>query len=224
MHFEVSERLITNEPPEAVMEFAQRQFAKISSKTRLERGQLTVRMVEASFGSINRSDVTRVTLQRVGGGHLLVSETDYQPSVWFWLFLIILLFTYIGWLIPNGFYLYQRSTVRSAIQSAISRVVNEFSVGAEQVGVPTADVALKPTFEDLFACELPGMLRLAVGLVDIPERAEEIVQDAFEKTLIAWGRLREPGAYLRTAVVNGCKSELRRRRVRRRHPDPRWHR
>lgn len=42
------------------------------------------------------------------------------------------------------------------------------------------------------------MLRLAVGLVDIPERAEEIVQDAFEKTLIAWGRLREPGAYLRT--------------------------
>lgn len=99
-------------------------------------------------------------------------------------------------------------------------IVNEVSVGAEHVSVPTADVALKPTFEDLFSSELPGMLRLAVGLVDIPERAEEIVQDAFEKTLIAWGRLREPGAYLRTAVVNGCKSELRRRRVRRRHPNP----
>ena len=137
MHFEVSERLITNEPPEAVMEFIQRQFTKISGKTRLERGQLTARMVEASFGSINRSDVTRVTLQRVGGGHLIVSETDYHPSVWFWLFLIILLFTYVGWLIPIGFYLYQRGTVRSAIQSAISRVVNEFSVGPMPVSYQT---------------------------------------------------------------------------------------
>jgi hypothetical protein len=134
MHFEVSERLITNEPPEAVMEFAQRQFAKISNKTRLERGQLTARMVEASFGSINRSDVTRVTLQRVGGGYLLVSETDYRPSGWFWLFLIVLLFTYIGWLIPIAFYLYQRGTVRSAIASAVNRVINEFSVGPMAVG------------------------------------------------------------------------------------------
>lgn len=134
MHFELSERLITNEPPEAIMEFAQRQFAKISSKTRLERGQLTVRMVEATFGSINRSDVTRVSLQRVGGGHLVVSETDYRPSIWFWLLLIVLLFTYIGWLIPIAFYLYQRGTVKSAIQATISRVVNEFSVGPMPLG------------------------------------------------------------------------------------------
>jgi hypothetical protein len=137
MHFEVSERLITNEPPEAVMEFAQRQFAKISDKTRLERGQLTARRVEASFGSINRSDVTRITLQRVGSGYLLVSETDYRPSGWFWLFLIILLFTYVGWLIPIAFYLYHRGTVKSAIESAVSRVVNEFSVGPMPVGYQT---------------------------------------------------------------------------------------
>jgi len=134
MHFEVSERLITNEPPEAVMEFAQRQFSKISDKTRLEKGQLTVRRVEASFGSINRTDVTRVALQRVGGGYLLVSETDYRPSGWFWIILIVLLFSYVGWLIPIGFYLYQRGTVKSAIQSAVSRIVNEFSVGPMPVG------------------------------------------------------------------------------------------
>lgn len=138
MHFEVSERLITNESPEAVMEFAQRQFSKISDKTRLEGPQLTARMVEASFGSINRSDVTRVTLQRVGGGYLLVSETDYRPSGWFWLFLIVLLFTYIGWLIPIAFYLYQRASVKAAIQSAVSRIVNEFSVGPMAVGVAAA--------------------------------------------------------------------------------------
>jgi hypothetical protein len=135
MHFEVSERLITNESPEAVMEFAERQFSKIADKTRMDGGQLTVRRVEASFGSLNRTDFTRVSLQRVGGGYLLVSETDYRPSGWFWVFLIILLFSYIGWLIPIAFYLYQRGTVKAAIQSAVSRIVNEFSVGPLAVGV-----------------------------------------------------------------------------------------
>ena len=80
--------------------------------------------------------------------------------------------------------------------------------------------AIASTFETLFAAERQPMLRLAVRLVDVPERAEEIVQDAFEKTLLAWPKLREPGAYLRTAVVNGCRSELRRRAVVRRHPWP----
>lgn len=74
------------------------------------------------------------------------------------------------------------------------------------------------TFDDLFHAELLPMTRLAIGFVDSPERAEEIVQDAFEKTLLAWKRVREPGAYLRQAVVNGCLSELRRRRVTRRAP------
>lgn len=72
-------------------------------------------------------------------------------------------------------------------------------------------------FASFFAGEADAMVRLAVGLVDLPARAEEIVQDAFERTLLAWDRLDRPGAYLRTAVVNGCRSELRRRRVMRRH-------
>lgn len=143
MHFEVSERLVTNESPEAVMEFAQRQFSKISSKTRLEGGRLTVRMIEASFGSINRSDVTKVQLQRAGGGYLLVSETDYRPSGWFWLFLILLLFSYIGWLIPIAFYLYQRGTVKNAIQSSVDRIVNEFSIGPMAVAHAAAAPASK---------------------------------------------------------------------------------
>lgn len=158
MHFEVSERLITNEPPEAVMEFAQRQFAKISSKTRLERGQLTVRMVEASFGSINRSDVTRVAFQRVGGGYLIVSETDYRPSGWFWLFLIILLFSYVGWLIPIAFYLYQRGTVKSAIESAVTRVINEFSVGPMTVGYQTAPASNADELKKLAELRDSGVL------------------------------------------------------------------
>ena len=158
MHFEVSERLITNEPPKAIMEFAQQQFSKISNKTRLEGAQLTARAVEASFGSINRTDVTRVRLQQVGGGYLLVSETDYRPSGWFWLFLIILLFTYIGWLIPIAFYLYQRGTVRSAIESAVKRIINEFSVGPMAVGYQNTPTSSADELKKLAELKDSGIL------------------------------------------------------------------
>ena len=60
------------------------------------------------------------------------------------------------------------------------------------------------------------MVRLARGLVDVIESAEEIVQDAFAKVFERWDRLGSPGGYLRTAVVNGARSELRKREVRRR--------
>lgn len=136
MYFELSQRLTTNEPPEVVLEFARSRFSKISNKTRLAGGQLTVRMIEASFGSINRTDVTQVKLQRVENGYLLVSETTYRPSVWFWVLLILLLFSWVGWLIPIGFYLYQRGTVKSAIESAMSRTSNEF--GVQAISVPGA--------------------------------------------------------------------------------------
>ena len=62
------------------------------------------------------------------------------------------------------------------------------------------------------------LVRLAAMLVDV-DAAEEIVQDAFVRT---HGRLHgvdpdKVGAYLRSAVMNGARSQLRRRRVRRRH-------
>ena len=79
----------------------------------------------------------------------------------------------------------------------------------------TATVAAE-TPEDLWRREYAPMVRLARALVDSTERAEEIVQDAFAHTLRRWPRLDRPGAYLRTAVVNGARSELRRREVRRR--------
>lgn len=73
-------------------------------------------------------------------------------------------------------------------------------------------------FAAFYAAEWPPMVRLATGLTGSPERAAELVQDAFERTLLRWGRLDRPGGYLRTAVVNGCRSDLRRRAVRQRFP------
>ena len=71
-------------------------------------------------------------------------------------------------------------------------------------------------FYDFYGTRYTPMVRLARGLVDTSECAEEIVQDAFVKVYERWDRLDEPAGYLRTAVVNGARSELRRREARRR--------
>jgi RNA polymerase sigma factor (sigma-70 family) len=68
----------------------------------------------------------------------------------------------------------------------------------------------------VYEAEYADLVRLARSLVDRREQAEEIVQEAFVRALGRWSRLDNPGGYLRTAVVNGCRNELRRRAVRRR--------
>lgn len=129
MHFELSERLVTNEPAENVLAFAAKQMAKVSSKTKIRDGnKILVKSVDASFGSINRSDDTVITVQPVQGGHIILSETHYRPSLGFWILFIALLFTYVGWIIPLVFYFHQRGTVKSAIQSCMDRIKNEFNI------------------------------------------------------------------------------------------------
>ena len=71
-------------------------------------------------------------------------------------------------------------------------------------------------FDVFYRAEYAPMVRLARGLVDTSECAEEIAQEAFAKVFERWDRLDTPGGYLRTAVVNGARSELRKREVRRR--------
>ncbi|HMD46116.1 MAG TPA: SigE family RNA polymerase sigma factor [Acidimicrobiales bacterium] len=66
----------------------------------------------------------------------------------------------------------------------------------------------------LFDEHAPRLVRLAAFLLDDPAAAEEVVQDAFLRTYTGWWRLRHPERaqwYLRTAVVNLCRSRGRRR-------------
>ncbi|MCQ3808924.1 MAG: SigE family RNA polymerase sigma factor [Acidimicrobiia bacterium] len=98
-------------------------------------------------------------------------------------------------------------------------MVSEFPEGELSVtpeSAPADEVIALASFDDLYRDEYEPMVRLARGLVDAPEIAEEIVQDAFARVYERWSRLDHPGGYLRTAVVNGARSELRKREVRRR--------
>ena len=78
--------------------------------------------------------------------------------------------------------------------------------------------------ELLFRTHRLQLVRLARLLVDDRETAEDVVQDAFAGLHRRWDSLKSPdaaAAYLRTSVVNGSRSALRRRRVARanRWPD-----
>lgn len=81
---------------------------------------------------------------------------------------------------------------------------------------PANDAFVVGRFDDLYRSEYAAMVKLAQSLVDSSAHAEEIVQDAFAKVFERWSRLDEPGGYLRVSVVNGARSELRKREVRRR--------
>lgn len=81
-----------------------------------------------------------------------------------------------------------------------------------------------PTLTDLYLTHRLSLVRLAVLLVDHQEQAEDVVQEAFAKLYQRHGEqlgdLDNALAYLRTAVVNGARSVLRRRRTAREYVPP----
>jgi RNA polymerase sigma-70 factor (sigma-E family) len=88
-----------------------------------------------------------------------------------------------------------------------------------------ADPVAPMTIDDLYRSHRMGMVRLAILLVDDQASAEDVVQEAFAGLYRNWNGLRDTAAaigYLRTAVVNGSRSMLRRRRTARAYvpPDP----
>ena len=79
------------------------------------------------------------------------------------------------------------------------------------------------TLADLYTDHRMRMVRLATLLVDDPSTAEDVVQEAFTGLHRHWAGLRDEAAavaYLRTAVVNGSRSVLRRRRTARDYVPP----
>jgi RNA polymerase sigma-70 factor (sigma-E family) len=72
----------------------------------------------------------------------------------------------------------------------------------------------------LFTAHYRGLVRLAVLLLHDEGVAEDVVQDAYVALHRRWRRLRDADkalAYLRTSVLNGARSALRKRGVAERH-------
>ncbi len=79
------------------------------------------------------------------------------------------------------------------------------------------------TLADLYREHRMRLVRLAILLVDEQSTAEDVVQEAFAGLHRHWPTLRDESAalgYLRTAVINGSRSVLRRRRTARDYVPP----
>jgi RNA polymerase sigma-70 factor (sigma-E family) len=96
------------------------------------------------------------------------------------------------------------------------RAIDTGSAGADPGPAPM-------TLEDLYHTHRMRLVRLAILLVDEPATAEDVVQEAFTGLYRNWSHLRDAKAavgYLRTAVVNGSRSVLRRRKTAREYSPP----
>lgn len=81
----------------------------------------------------------------------------------------------------------------------------------------------EPAVTELYRGHALGLIRLAVIMVGDRQTAEDVVQDAFFGLYRRWSKLHDPDkalTYLRSSVLNGCRSALRRKPFRGQHlPD-----
>ena len=69
------------------------------------------------------------------------------------------------------------------------------------------------SFDDVYAREYVGLVQLAHLLTGSDAAGEDIVQDCFAEALRRWDAIDNPGAYVRTSVVNGARRRHQRRAV-----------
>jgi RNA polymerase sigma-70 factor (sigma-E family) len=121
-----------------------------------------------------------------------------------------------------------RSVVADGIEGAVERTLSRLRrLDGGGLGAPAPAPAPAPpaplTLADLYRDHRMRLVRLAILLVDDPATAEDVVQEAFAGLHRHWAGLRDEAAavgYLRTAVVNGSRSVLRRRRTAREYVPP----
>jgi RNA polymerase sigma-70 factor (sigma-E family) len=97
---------------------------------------------------------------------------------------------------------------RSGVGRRISQIPAVDAVAVDRL----TDDPLAALHRDNYA----PLVRLATVVVGDAGLAEQVVQDAFVKLATRWGGLRRidnPPAYLRSMVLNGCRSDLRHRKV-----------
>jgi RNA polymerase sigma-70 factor (sigma-E family) len=92
--------------------------------------------------------------------------------------------------------------------------------GARAGGARAARGDGPATVTELFRDHHLELVRLALVMVGDLATAEDVVQDAFERLHRGWRGLRQPAsglAYVRSSVLNGCRSVHRRAAVARKH-------
>lgn len=90
------------------------------------------------------------------------------------------------------------------------------SLGSDHAAAGHGGAGAGPAVAMLYAQHALGLTRLALIMTGDRQAAEDIVQDAFGGLYRRWYRLRDPDkalSYVRSAVLNGCRTETRRARA-----------
>ncbi|MGH3505822.1 MAG: SigE family RNA polymerase sigma factor [Nocardioidaceae bacterium] len=77
--------------------------------------------------------------------------------------------------------------------------------GAATTGVVDVREQEKAAFDAFVRARLPELLRFGRALTGSPEAAADLVQDALERTMLAWNRIEQQGdpeGYVRRVMVN----------------------
>ncbi len=91
----------------------------------------------------------------------------------------------------------------------------ECGTGREPAASPVTVAEQAAAVAALYQASAPGMVRLAYVMIGDLSAAEDIVQDAFCGLFRRWMHLDNPDkalSYLRSSVLNACRSALRRKR------------
>ena len=110
------------------------EFNRISECCTNTRNGIRCDSINASFGSILRKDSTTVSIQtrKKADGYNITANTEYKPSVFFWIFFIIdilLIETIIGFIlgmgVTLGLYFYNKKLVVNEIENVLKNIKNQ---------------------------------------------------------------------------------------------------
>ena len=127
MEFELRQHMpLDRAEQHRLLQALHRELEQVAYQVQRQGSVLVVTGVKASWGSINRKDVTRVEILETEDGLQILAKVSYKPSLAFWILLGLLLLTYVMWLVPLVFLITQKKTVQEGIQEALHNVRNEF--------------------------------------------------------------------------------------------------
>ena len=125
MKFTTTQKLRTRASEEAVLSAITEAFRPISESVNQGNHFVEATQIQATFGSINRKDTTRLTLKQKQDGWTITADTDFKPSTWFWILLVLTILTVWGVLIPVGIYWWQKTIVKGAIENALKQIADD---------------------------------------------------------------------------------------------------
>ena len=126
---------VNDETLASLNETLEEEFKKVSASARPVNGSIEATAFNASFGSILRKHVSTITVSenRKKDGYVINCETEYKPSVFFWIFCVIdffliptLIGAVLGFGATLGLYFYNKSLVEKAIKDALDKVKQNF--------------------------------------------------------------------------------------------------